>query len=199
MTQNAFAAPVRPDLGPWDEYLATAGPLLGSMGEQVGRLIGELDAVRRDGSTVFLAGNGGSASAASHLAQDLLKGAYTGDGPPLRAIALTDNLSMLTAYANDCGYDRVFVEPLRLLAEPGDRLLLISCSGTSPNVVAAARHAKEAGVRVIAVTAGAGGTLRDLADLEVNAPTKDVGLAEAMHSMIFHYVTQSLRDVPGPR
>ncbi|GAA0366760.1 SIS domain-containing protein [Streptomyces olivoreticuli] len=187
----------RPSRSPWSEYLAAAGPLLDAMGEQVQGLITELDEVRRGGATVFLAGNGGSASAASHLAQDLLKGTYTEGGPPLRAVALTDNLSMLTAYANDCGYERVFAEPLRLLARPGDRLLVISCSGTSPNVVAAARWAGEAGLRVLAVTAGTGGTLRELADLEVNAPTKDVGMAEAMHSVIFHFVTQSLRDGPS--
>jgi D-sedoheptulose 7-phosphate isomerase len=164
------------------------------MGDQVRDLIAELDEVRRSGATVFLAGNGGSASAASHLTQDLLKGTHTEGGRPLRAISLADNLSMLTAYANDCGYDRVFAEPLRLLARPGDRLLVISCSGTSPNVVAAARWARESGLRVLAVTAGTGGTLRELADLEVNTPTMDVGMAEAMHSVIFHFVTQSLRD-----
>ncbi|MEU3353641.1 SIS domain-containing protein [Streptomyces sp. NPDC037389] len=196
MTQDSIATG-RTARGPWDEYLDTAGPLLQAMGDQVHRLIGELDEVRRDGATVYLAGNGGSASAASHLAQDLLKGTSAEQNPPLRAIALTDNLSMLTAYANDCGYERVFVEPLRLMARAGDRLLVISCSGTSPNVVAAARWAKEAGLRVIAVTAGTGGILRDLADTEVNAPTKDVGMAEAMHSMIFHFVTQFLRDNSG--
>ncbi|MGC0420178.1 SIS domain-containing protein [Embleya sp. AB8] len=194
MTHNSFAAPGCPGQSLWGEYLTAAGALLGAVGDQVQRLIDELDDVRRLGATVFLAGNGGSASAASHLAQDLLKGTDSGQHPPLRAIALADNLSLLTAYANDCGYDRVFAEPLRLLGRPNDRLLVISCSGTSPNVVAAARHARQAGLRVIAVTAGTGGTLRDLADLEVNAPTKDVGLAEAMHSMIFHFVTQTLRD-----
>jgi D-sedoheptulose 7-phosphate isomerase len=181
----------------WSEYLATAGPLLDAMGDQARALVAELDDVRRTGATVFLAGNGGSASAASHLTQDLLKGTYTEGGPPLRAVSLADNLSMLTAFGNDCGYDRVFAEPLRLLARPGDRLLVISCSGTSPNVVAAARWARESGLRVLAVTAGTGGTLRELADLEVNTPTKDVGMAEAMHSMIFHFVTQSLRDTPA--
>ncbi|MCC3766370.1 SIS domain-containing protein [Streptomyces sp. UNOC14_S4] len=204
MTQNSLATDT--STGPsgsscderpqdrWSEYLATAGPLLDAMGGQVHGLVAELQEVRRSGASVFLAGNGGSASAASHLTQDLLKGTYTEGAPPLRAISLADNLSMLTAYANDCGYDRVFAEPLRLLARPGDRLLAISCSGTSPNVVAAARWARESGLRVLAVTAGTGGTLRELADLEVNTPTKDVGMAEAMHSMIFHFVTQSLRD-----
>ncbi|MFH8224332.1 SIS domain-containing protein [Streptomyces sp. NPDC018057] len=198
MTQDSFTPAVRPGRDVWDEYLATAGPLLGSMGAQVRSLITELDAVRHEGSTVYLAGNGGSASAASHLAQDLLKGAYDGSRP-LRSVALTDNLSMLTAYANDCGYDRVFVEPLAHLAAPADRLLVISCSGTSPNAVAAAEWAREAGMRVIAVTAGDGGRLRELADVEVNAPTKDVGLAEAMHSLVFHFVTQCLRDGTGRR
>ncbi|MFC5722379.1 SIS domain-containing protein [Streptomyces gamaensis] len=193
MTQDSIAGG-RPGRRPWEEYLDAAGPLLAAMGDQVQQLITELDEVRREGAAVFLAGNGGSASAASHLAQDLLKGTCAEGNPPLRAVSLTDNLSMLTAYANDCGYERVFVEPLRLLARPGDRLLVISCSGTSPNVVAAARWAKGAGLRVIAVTAGTGGVLRDLADTEVNTPTKDVGMAEAMHSMIFHFVTQSLRD-----
>ncbi|GAA2253910.1 SIS domain-containing protein [Streptomyces amakusaensis] len=198
MTHNSLAAPLQAGPKVWDEYLATAAPVLGAMGEQVRSLVVELDEVRRSGATVYLAGNGGSASAASHLAQDLLKGTYTGSAP-LRAVALTDNLSMLTAYANDEGYDRVFVEPLSLMARPGDRLLAISCSGNSPNVVAAARHAREAGLRVLAVTACDGGAMRELADVEVNTPTHDIGMAEAMHSMVFHFVTQCLRDSAAVR
>lgn len=182
----------------WHDYVAAAGPLLLTltMGQQVRQLILELDSVRRRGSTVYLIGNGGSASAASHLAQDLLKGTSAPGNPPLRALALTDNLSMLTAYGNDLGYEHVFLEPLKLLACGDDHLLAISCSGTSPNVVAAARYARTVGMAVIAVTAGNGGDLRDMADLEVNVPTKDFGLAEALHSIVFHFVMQVLRDGP---
>ncbi|MCP2258269.1 D-sedoheptulose 7-phosphate isomerase [Streptoalloteichus tenebrarius] len=194
MTEDITSAALRSS---WEEYVAGAGPLLLTMAQQVHRLVVELDRIRRAGGTVYLIGNGGSASAASHLAQDLLKGTSAPGNPPLRALALTDNLSMLTAYANDTGYENVFVEPLRLLGREGDHVLAISCSGTSPNVVSAARYARAAGMSVIAVTAGDGGDLRRLADVEVNVPTKDVGLAEALHSMVFHFVTQVLRDSPA--
>jgi len=156
MTKNTTGIKLRSE---WHDYVAAAGPLLLTltMGQQVHQLILELDSVRRRGSTVYLIGNGGSASAASHLAQDLLKGTSAPGNPALRALALTDNLSTLTAYGNDLGYEHVFLEPLKLLACGDDYLLAISCSGTRPNVVAAARYTRTVGM---AVTAGNGGDLR---------------------------------------
>ncbi|MER7015001.1 SIS domain-containing protein [Saccharopolyspora sp. NPDC000359] len=183
----------------WEEYVQASAGCLPRMSGQIEQLVLELDDLRHRGATLYLAGNGGSASAASHLAQDLLKGTAAPGNPPIRALSLTDNLSMLTAYANDLGYDRVFVEPLKVMAKFGDRLLVISCSGSSPNVVAAVRYARDVGLGVIAVTAGDGGSLRAMADIEVNVPTKDVGLAEAVHAVVFHFVTQALHDRPGLR
>jgi len=102
-------------------------------------------------STVFIAGNGGSASTASHFACDLAKGTIHRALPRFRVIALTDNVPLMTAWGNDVDFEQIFAEQLTGLLRADDVLVLISASGTSPNVVAAARVAQEAGATVIAL------------------------------------------------
>ena len=114
-------------------------------------------AVRERGGQLFLCGNGGSAATASHLANDLGKGAsYGRQGPRFRVIALTDNIPWITALANDVGYEVIFSEQLRNLGQSGDLLLAISGSGNSPNIIEAVGVAKEIGMEVIGWT-GFGG------------------------------------------
>jgi D-sedoheptulose 7-phosphate isomerase len=100
---------------------------------------------RDSGRHIFVCGNGGSASTASHFACDVVKGASYQRDSKFRIMALTDQLPTLTAYANDVGYDAVFVEPLRNFAIPGDLFMAISGSGNSPNVVRAMEYANMAG------------------------------------------------------
>lgn len=144
---------------------------------------------RERGATVFFIGNGGSAATASHFANDLAIGtnAYK---RPFRAVSLTDNHAIMTAIANDFGYEDVFVRQLRVLARPGDVLVGISASGNSPNVVKAFEFAKSAGVRTVAITAFDGGRMKMLRDAGVHVPTgpKEYGPAEDAHMVLDHLV-----------
>jgi D-sedoheptulose 7-phosphate isomerase len=148
------------------------------------------------GRTIFVLGNGGSAANASHFAQDLAKGTLRDAGQVrrFRALALTDNISFITALANDEGYAAVFEQQLATLACPGDLVLAISCSGNSPNVIRAVEYANARGMTTVGITAGDGGRLGQLAKYVVTAPTADVGLAEAVHGILFHLVVAILRE-----
>lgn len=146
------------------------------------------------GATVFLCGNGGSASSASHFATDLMKTAIPAGARALRAIALGDNPALLTALANDIGYDEVFAQPLRTLANAGDVLVTISASGNSPNILAALQAAAVCGVESIALTGFSGGGSRDLADVAVHVPVSDYGIVETAHCAATHLLTFGLRD-----
>jgi D-sedoheptulose 7-phosphate isomerase len=150
---------------------------------------------------VLFCGNGGSAATASHLALDLGKSTLgrtpRADGPRVRTVCLSDPTPVLTAWANDEGYEGVFAEQVRTLARPGDAVVLLSVSGTSPNIVAAARAARKAGATVIALVGGRGGTVRDLADLAVVVPSEDYGVVEDVHLAIDHMITNYLREALG--
>ena len=115
--------------------------------EKVATAIEWFKEARAAGRHIFVCGNGGSASAASHFACDMLKGASYGRASRFRILALTDSLPTLTAYANDVSYDAVFVEQLKNFAQPGDLVLAISGSGNSPNVVRAIEFANSIGCR----------------------------------------------------
>jgi D-sedoheptulose 7-phosphate isomerase len=146
-------------------------------------------AVRERGGQLFLCGNGGSAATASHLANDLGKGAsYGRQGPRFRVIALTDNVPWITALANDVGYDVVFAEQLRNLGQSGDVLLAISGSGNSPNILAAVRIAREIGMEVIAWTGFGGGELAGVADMAIVADSHHMGRVEDVHTILMHLV-----------
>jgi D-sedoheptulose 7-phosphate isomerase len=149
-----------------------------------------LEAYER-GATVFVVGNGGSASLASHLACDLAKNAtqHAGDVPRFRVMSL-DNPAMLTAYANDVSYDAVFAEPLRTYAQEGDVLVVISASGNSPNVVRALEVAEEIGMNTVAWTGFSGGKCAEMAEYVVHVPVKDYGIVESAHTIVAHLVTK---------
>ena len=145
------------------------------------------------GRTVFSCGNGGSASNASHLAQDLSKGTLVEGVSPLRTICLCDNVSALTAWANDSGYEYVFSEPLRALGQPGDVLVAISGSGNSENVLRAVRTAHGLQMRTWGVCGFGGGRLIDLAHRSVHVPSGEMGIVEAVHGVLFHWLVEILR------
>lgn len=177
------------------DYLAEVKRMLDTLPDQIEPLVEELYRAYVDERIVFLIGNGGSAANASHFGQDLSKGTVPDLGVTkrLRAISLTDNVSFITALANDEGYDRVFVEQLVALGRPGDVLVAISGSGNSANVLRAVEYANEQGMRTIGITGFAGGKLRRLATVNVNVPCDDIGLVEAIHSVVFHLVMTHLR------
>lgn len=147
-------------------------------------------AVAARGTTLYVAGNGGSASLADHSACDLAKGTH-GDGhPPLRAVSLASNAAMITAIANDVAYDMIYRRQLEIYLRDGDAVLLVSASGSSPNVVEACRYAKKRGAATIAFVGFDGGELKRIADHVVHVPVDDYGVAEDVHQGLMHVLSQ---------
>lgn len=142
---------------------------------------------------VLTCGNGGSASAASHLALDLSKQTMVAGRPALRALALTDP-ALMSAWANDAGYREVFAEQVRLHGRPGDLLVCLSCSGTSENVVAAIAAARQGGLAILVLGGTEGSLPRRLADVYVHVPSFDYGEIEAVHVAIQHCIATLLRE-----
>lgn len=150
----------------------------------------------RAGRTVFIIGNGGSGANASHLCEDLGKGTLSDfeNQKRLRIISLTDNAPYILAWANDTSFDRVFVEQLKNLARPNDLLVAISGSGNSPNVLAAVEFANGLGMRTFGVTGYDGGRLLGLAQDSMYVKSFDMGMVEAAHGVVFHYLTGLLKS-----
>lgn len=144
------------------------------------------------GSTIFICGNGGSAGTAGHMVNDLAKGSVVDGKKRLRVIGLADNMSLLTAYANDNGYESIFVEQMKSLWNPGDVLIAISCSGNSPNVVKAAEYARANGGEVISLVGFSGGKLKDLSNHPIYFKSYNYGSVEDAQLMFSHLSSQYL-------
>jgi len=149
---------------------------------------------RANGRHIFVCGNGGSASTASHFACDIVKGASFNRPSRFRIMALTDQLPTLTAYANDVSYDAVFVEQLKNFAEPGDLFMGISGSGNSPNVLRAIEYASSVGCRTIALTGRDGGKLGPLAQLNIQVAAPHMGRIEDAHMIVCHMIGYFFMD-----
>ena len=162
--------------------------------DQVERVYQALRKARDRGSMIYLAGNGGSASTASHWANDLGKGAKAAGQTPIRVISLSDNTSWLTALANDEGYDRVFAGQLENFARPGDVLVVLSASGNSPNLLRAVELARARKVITIGFLGFDGGALKSLVDEVLLLPTPKgaYGLVESGHDLLCHILTACL-------
>jgi D-sedoheptulose 7-phosphate isomerase len=156
--------------------------------EKVNRAIGWFREARDSGRHIFVCGNGGSASTASHFACDIVKGASFGRESRFRIMALTDQLPTLTAYANDVGYECVFAEQLKNFAGPGDLFMAISGSGNSPNVLRAMEHANATGCKTIALTGRDGGKLAPMAQLSIQVPVGHMGRIEDAHMVVCHMI-----------
>ncbi|MFH1011839.1 MAG: SIS domain-containing protein [bacterium] len=162
--------------------------------EDVGRVAEVLEEAFRHGKSVFICGNGGSATTASHWACDLGKGTVTAGKHGFRVLSIGDNPALLTAYANDCGYDSVFAEPIRSWAEPGDVVILITASGNSPNVLAAAKVAREIGCTTIGLIGFGGGKLASMVDHQITVSCRDYGPVEDLHMILDHVISGFLRQ-----
>lgn len=158
------------------------------------RIVTRLQVGRDAGAMFFTAGNGGSAATASHWVNDLGKATRQSGQRPFRIIGLADNVSWLSALANDEGYDRVFAGQLENLAQPGDVLMVISASGNSPNLIRAVEHAREAGMTSIGLLGFDGGQLLGMVDeaFWVSTPKGAYGLVETIHSVACDIVTSCL-------
>ncbi len=155
------------------------------------------DAYERD-ATIFICGNGGSASMSSHFASDLARTVMSPDlidhARRFRVVSLVDNVALLTAWSNDESYARIFAEPLYNLARSGDVLVAISGSGASLNIIAALEAARDLQLTTIGLTGQSGGRLRTDADICIAVETDKYEHNEPLHSMIFHLITFYLRE-----
>jgi D-sedoheptulose 7-phosphate isomerase len=171
-------------------YLSYVTRVLAQLDEKaVAVFIGALLDARERGAQILFVGNGGSAATASHFANDIGIGTRSWK-KPFRALSLTDNVPILTAVANDYGYDEVFTAQLKLYLKPGDLVVAISASGNSANVVKAVEFANAHGAATIALTGFDGGQLRRIAKHTVHVPTKkgEYGTTEDAHMVIDHLV-----------
>jgi D-sedoheptulose 7-phosphate isomerase len=147
----------------------------------------------RAGSKLLLAGNGGSAADAQHIAGELV-GRLNHDRAPLAAIALTTDSSVLTALANDWGYEGIFERQIRGLGRPGDVLIAISTSGRSPNILRAIAAAREQRLRVVGFTGGEGGEMAPLCDLCLRAPAEGTQLIQQLHITAAHIICALIEE-----
>lgn len=154
----------------------------------VAEAIGFLREARDTGRHIFVCGNGGSASTASHFVTDMVKGASYNRQPRFRIMALTDSMPTITAYSNDVGYDCIFAEQLKNFAVPGDVFIAISGSGNSPNVVCAMESARDLGCRTIALTGRDGGKLGPIAELQIRVAEPHMGRIEDGHLIVCHMI-----------
>ncbi len=148
---------------------------------------------------VFLCGNGGSASQASHMAADIAKNTLGRIYDPrikrFRIMALTDNIAALTAYANDVSYDEVFSQQLRNLIREHDILIVITGSGNSPNVVRAVEYARQHNAITIGLLGFKGGKVKDMLDYEITVNSDNYGVIESIHPAIHHVLIGYFKDL----
>lgn len=157
-----------------------------------------------DDRTIFVFGNGGSAATASHMMCDLSKGTIgASDAPRLKVMAFTDNVPLLTAWANDSGYEHVFSQQVRNFVRPGDVVLAISGSGNSPSIIEALKAARDLGASTLGMAGFKGGEMRALCDVCAVVPSDNIQVVEDLHHSIAHAillaVRQMLRAQPAKR
>jgi len=168
---------------------------------QIERLSELIEETYHAGRFVFICGNGGSGANASHLCEDLAKCTLRDfeNQKRLKVLSLTDNTAGIMAWANDEGFDRIFVEQLKNLASPDDLLLAISGSGNSPNILKAVEWANKNGLTTVGVTGFGGGKLKPLTHYNVHAGIDDMGIVESLHQVVFHWIIDDIyRRISGP-
>jgi D-sedoheptulose 7-phosphate isomerase len=176
--------------------LAELATLAGRMSEEaevVGRVAERFAATLRAGGTLFFAGNGGSAADAQHLATEYVV-RFRRARPAFRAVALTTDSSLLTAAANDLGFDQVFARQVEALVRPGDVLVLHSTSGESANLIAAADAARERGADVVAFLGRGGGRLQSRATEAVVVPSDDTARIQELHLALEHLIVDVVEE-----
>jgi len=146
------------------------------------------------GAGVFSCGNGGSASIANHLQCDHVKGIQTGTDLSPRVMSLSTNVEILTAIANDIGYEDVFACQLQSQSRSGDVLIAVSSSGRSPNIVRGLTWARDHGLRTIALTGFGGGDARAAAEVAIHVDCANYGIIEDLHQGIMHALAQYIRQ-----
>jgi D-sedoheptulose 7-phosphate isomerase len=180
------------------QYFADLSSALNAIPEEDIVAVGNmLEKAFHDGKRIFIAGNGGSAATASHMACDFAKTTLgkANELPTkrMKAIALSDNVPAITAWGNDVSYDLVFSEQLKNLGEEGDVLVVITCSGNSPNIVECLKVAKDLGMTSSGLLGFSGGKCLPLCDAAIVVRSEDYGVIEDAHSILNHLLTQYMK------
>src|SRR5580704_6817045 len=157
---------------------------------QLNLAIEEIESVRVRRARLWVAGNGGSAAIADHLLCDWVKGTFTPSQLPIHVHSLVSNTALLTACANDFGYDASFSRQIEMQAQPGDVLICISSSGNSANILAGLRAASSMGLKTIAFTGFGGGEAVKLADINIHVAVHNYGVVEDCHQILMHNIAQ---------
>ena len=176
-------------------YLSEVGATLDILPvEAIAQVVEVLEVVRMRKRRVYIFGNGGSAATASHFASDLSKGAISKEKPRIKAFALTDNVPLFSAWANDISYENAFSEQLENFVESGDIAIGISGSGNSLNVLNGIKVAKAKGATTIGFIGFDGGKLGELVDIRIIVPSHNMEQVEDIHLLTGHIITTCLRN-----
>jgi len=189
----ASSAQLAPLLGALAELAATAQRTANELGPAIERALQMVKSTVQGGGTLFFCGNGGSAADAQHMATEYVV-RYMRNRRAYPAIALTTDTSLLTATGNDFGFDHIFSRQIEALAKVGDLLIIHSTSGNSPNVLLAARAAKDKGIPVLALSSRDGGALLAIADHSVVVPTDRTDRAQEIHLCIQHAICDAVEQ-----
>ncbi len=163
------------------------------------KIIEKLINARDNGNMIFVMGNGGSGSTASHFVSDLLKTAITNNTKRFKAISLVDNVPVNLAWSNDVSYDYIFSEQLQNFLKKDDIVICFSGSGNSSNIINAVKYGKESGAICIGITGMSGGKLSELTDNTLIVPSQDMLLIESMHLLICHCIITAIRGQGTPK
>ena len=161
---------------------------------KINEIVEVLLKARKENKTIYIMGNGGSASTASHFVSDLGKGTINPNFPRFRTIALTDNIPVMLAWGNDSSYDDIFVEQLKNVLNPGDVVIGISGSGNSMNVLKAIEYANTNHAFTIGWSGFDGGKLNSLAKLSIVVPSHYMQRIEDIHLLLEHLITSLIRE-----
>ncbi|HWE97782.1 MAG TPA: SIS domain-containing protein [Tepidisphaeraceae bacterium] len=195
---NTKTSPTHPQLSAWIErYRAQQQAAIGSIPtDAVARVTERLRVALAEDQQIFVFGNGGSAANASHFATDLGKGSSDKIGKRFRVLSLNDNVSWLTALGNDYAYEDIYLRQLQNYARPGDVVLVLSVSGSSPNLVKAVAWAKEHGLYTAALIGGKRGKLAGIADEAIVIDSEHYGRAEDAQMAICHMLCYAFMELP---
>ena len=156
------------------------------------RLINAIESAVSNGKSIYVMGNGGSSSTASHIKSDLGNTVYQLKGKSINVHCLSDNVATITAIANDYSYDLIYVRQLQGRINPGDLVIAISGSGNSKNIINAVLYAKSVKANVAAMTGYGGGAIKEFADINLNVPVDNMQISEGIHLLFNHVMTHVL-------
>jgi len=169
-----------------EQFFSSRGPLFEKVYSQISKQL-------KEGHKILVFGNGGSAAEAQHFAAELVN-KFLRTRPPIKAIALTTDTSVLTSIANDASYDLVFSRQIEALGDRGDIALGLSTSGNSPNVILAIESARKQGLFTVALTGNGGGKLASLPDILLDVPSKSTPRIQEAHLILLHLLAEKLEE-----